>query len=126
MGVRKNIYFKDEEYKKLQEIKEEYGLKSDSAAVIFLLKSGSLTEKLSKAVVQEMEENYMNSKRLRYATKTAEENSELLLDAINTILYAMKLNELIPVEQQESHIIKESRKRLDEKIESRKQRKKKF
>ena len=42
MGVRKNIYFTNEEYKKLQEMKEEYGLKSDSAAVSFLLQSGDL------------------------------------------------------------------------------------
>lgn len=126
MGVRKNIYFTDEEYEKLQEIKEEYGLKNDSAAMRFLMKTGELSQNIAKNVVTEIEENYMKSQRLRYSTRTAEENSVLLLDAVNTILYAMKLNELIPVDKQESPLIKESRKRLDEKIENRKQRKKKF
>ena len=36
-SIRKNIYFTEEEYEKLQNVKKEFGLKTDSAAVSFLL-----------------------------------------------------------------------------------------
>lgn len=49
MGVRKNIYFSEEEYESLQKIKNDYGLKTDSAAISFLLQSGSVTKKHCKS-----------------------------------------------------------------------------
>ena len=126
MAIRKNIYFDEKEYEKLQDMKLKYGLKSDSAAVNFLLESGDFTQNIAREVIREMEENYMKSERLNWATKTAEQNSVLLLDSINTILNALKVSKLISVDEQESPVIKESRKKLDKKIENRKQRKKKF
>ncbi len=126
MAIRKNIYFDEKEYEKLQDMKLKYGLKSDSAVVNFLLESGDFTQNIAREVIREMEENYMKSERLKWATKTAEQNSVLLLDSINTILNALKVSKLISVDEQESPVIKESRKKLDKKIENRKQRKKKF
>ena len=126
MAIRKNIYFDEKEYEKLQDMKLKHGLKSDSAAVNFLLESGDFTQNIAREVIREMEENYMKSERLKWATKTAEQNSVLLLDSINTILNALKVSKLISVDEQESPVIKESRKKLDKKIENRKQRKKKF
>ena len=126
MAIRKNIYFDEKKYEKLQDMKLKYGLKSDSAAVNFLLESGDVSQNIAREVIREMEENYMKSERLKWATKTAEQNSVLLLDSINTILNALKVSKLISVDEQESPVIKESRKKLDKKIENRKQRKKKF
>lgn len=126
MAIRKNIYFDEKEYEKLQDMKLKYGLKSDSAAINFLLQSESLTDEIAKSVVKEFEESYMKSERLKWGVRTAEQNSVLLLDSINTILNVLKLSELISVDEQESPVIKESRKKLDKKIENRKQRKKKF
>ena len=91
-----------------------------------MLESGDFTQNIAREVIREMEENYMKSERLKWATKTAEQNSVLLLDSINTILNALKVSKLISVDEQESPVIKESRKKLDKKIENRKQRKKKF
>lgn len=126
MAIRKNIYFDEKEYEKLQDMKLKYGLKSDSSAISFLLQSESLTDEIAKSVVKEFEESYMKSERLKWGVRTVEQNSVLLLDSINTILNVLKLSELISVDEQESPVIKESRKKLDKKIENRKQRKKKF
>ena len=122
MAIRKNIYFDEKEYEKLQDMKLKYGLKSDSAVVNFLLESGDFTQNIAREVIREMEENYMKSERLKWATKTAEQNSVLLLDSINTILNALKVSKLISVDEQESPVIKESRKKLDKKIENREKR----
>ena len=70
MGVRKNIYFSEEEYENLQKIKNDYGLKTDSAAISFLLQSGSVTKNIAKAVVNEIEESYMKSERLKQGAAT--------------------------------------------------------
>ena len=116
MGVRKNIYFTNEEYKKLQEMKEEYGLKSDSAAVSFLLQSGELKQNIAKEVIKELEENYMKSERLKWATKTAEQNSIVLLDAINTMLHMLKADALISVEFAPHPIIQQSQQKIKNRI----------
>ena len=89
-SIRKNIYFTEEEYEKLQNVKKEFGLKTDSAAVSFLLQSDSVSKNIAKAVVNEMEESYMKSERLKWATKIAEQNSIVLLDAMNTFLQIWK------------------------------------
>lgn len=99
MAIRKNIYFDEKEYEKLQDMKLKYGLKSDSSAISFLLQSESLTDEIAKSVVKEFEESYMKSERLKWGVRTAEQNSVLLLDSINTILNVLKLSELISVDE---------------------------
>lgn len=116
MGIRKNIYLSDEEYNMIQNIKKEYGLKTDSAAISFLLKSGDVTQNIAKAVINEMEESYMKSERLKWATKTAEQNSTVLLDAMNTILHMLKADSLISVEFAPHPIIKKSKQNIKDKI----------
>ena len=107
-SIRKNIYFTEEEYEKLQNVKKEFGLKTDSAAVSFLLQSDSVSKNIAKAVVNEMEESYMKSERLKWATKIAEQNSIVLLDAMNTFLHMIKADALISVEFAPHPIIKKS------------------
>ena len=116
MGVRKNIYFSEEEYENLQKIKNDYGLKTDSAAISFLLQSGSVTKNIAKAVVNEIEESYMKSERLKWATKTAEQNSTILLDSMNTLLHMFKADSLISVEFAPHPIIHKSKQNLNDKI----------
>ena len=50
----------------MNEEKLKYGLKSDSAAISFLLQSESLTDDIAKSVVKEFEESY----KLRRKTHT--------------------------------------------------------
>ena len=116
MAFRKNIYIDEKEYDVLQSIKKEYGLKTDSAAISFLLQSGNISENIAKAVVNEMEESYMKSERLKWATKTAEQNSTVLLDAMNTLLHMMKADTLISVEFAPHPIIEKSKQNIKDKI----------
>ena len=115
-SIRKNIYFTEEEYEKLQNVKKEFGLKTDSAAVSFLLQSDSVSKNIAKAVVNEMEESYMKNERLKWATKIAEQNSIVLLDAMNTFLHMIKADALISVEFAPHPIIKKSKQNIKDKI----------
>lgn len=116
MSVRKNIYFDEKEYEKLQEMKEKYGLKTDSAAISFLLQSENFTTEIAKAVVSEMEENYIKSERLKWATKTAEQNSIVILDAMNTLLHMFKADALISTELAPNVVVKQSQNNIKERI----------
>ncbi len=116
MGVRKSIYFSDEEYKKMEEIKAKYGLSSDSAVMRFLLHQGELSEQLANKLVNQLEENYMKSERLKWGVKTAEQNSIVILDAINTMLHMMKAESLISVEFAPHPVVEKSQENLKNKI----------
>lgn len=116
MAIRKNIYFDEKEYEKLQDMKLKYGLKSDSAAISFLLQSESLTDDIAKSVVKEFEESYMKSERLKWATKTAEKNSIVILDAINTLLHMFKADALISAELAPNVVVEQSQKNIKDKI----------
>lgn len=116
MAVTRAINFSDEDYEKLKEIKKTYNLKSDSATISFLLGTGELSEQISKRLVNELEENYMKSERLKWATKVAEQNSIVLLDAMNTMLHMLKADALISVEFAPHPIIQQSQQNIKSKI----------
>ena len=116
MAIRKTIYFDEKEYEKLQDMKLKYGLKSDSEAISFLLQSESLTDDIAKSVVKEFEESYMKSERLKWATKTAEQNSIVILDAIDTLLHMFKADALISAELAPNVVVEQSQKNIKDKI----------
>lgn len=116
MAVTRAINFSDEDYEKLKEIKKMYNLKSDSATISFLLGEGELSEQIAKKLVNQLEENYMKSERLKWATKTAEQNSIVILDAINTLLHMFKADALISAELAPNVVVEQSQKNIKDKI----------
>lgn len=116
MSVRKHITFSDNVYQKLEEIKLENGFGTDSEAIAFLIVSDDQIKRTAIAVREELEENYMKKERLNWATKTAEQNSIVLLDAVNTMLHMLKADACIPVELAAHPVVNQSQERIKEKI----------
>ena len=58
----------------------------------------------------------MKSERLKWATKTSEQNSIVLLDAVNTLLHMFKADALISAELAPSIVVQQSQKNIKEKI----------
>ena len=96
--------------------RKECSLKK-SATISFLLNK-HLTEKEELAVVirQELEKNYLPAQRIRWGVQTAEQNTILLLDAINSLLWLFNAKECFRTEQFMHPVIQESQDALKEKI----------
>lgn len=116
--ARKTIYISDEDLELLKKYKNEMKLKTDSAAISHLIHSTeeSFEEKIAVAVRKELDKNYYQKERLRWSTVTAEQNSIILLDMLNTLFYKFDINACIPVDLTEHVAITQSRDRLKEKI----------
>lgn len=115
--MNKTISLTKEDIEILKDLKKNYGFKSDSQTIAFLLHQTKQEKKeMAVLVRQELEENYLPKDRIKWGTKTAEQNSILLLDAINTLLHMLKAENCIPVEVAEHAVISQSRGRLKQKI----------
>lgn len=107
---QKCVYLSEEDIKILKSLRKEQGLKSDSQVVSYLLqRSARDQEELAKVIRKELEENYISKERIKWATQTAEQNSIVLLDAINTLLWMFNAEENISVEIAAHPVIKQSK-----------------
>lgn len=117
MSQKKCFYLDDEELELLQSIKTENGLKTDTAVISFLLRNYSPIEMSTAIKVrEELEKNYLPKERIRWGVQTAEQNSVLILDALNTILWQLKTNIGYRYDDIPHPIIKESEDELKRKI----------
>lgn len=118
MKQKKTIYLAEENEKTMQEIKRKYGLSSESDAINYLLAKEREDQagKIAEAVRKELEENYLQKDRIKWATQTAEQNSIIILDAINTLLYKEKLRTCISADLAPSPVVTQSKERIKEKI----------
>lgn len=120
--MRKGIYLTEEDAELLRQKKQELGLKSESAVVSYLLHQTE-QEKIAVAVREELEKNYLPKERIRWGVQTAEQNSIILLDAVNTLLTMMKADVCIPAEISPNKAVEQSQQRLKEKLAYFKQKK---
>lgn len=117
MQKQKSVYLSEEDLQLLKEYKEKNGFNSDSQVFSYLLrKTRDEKEELVVAIREELEKNYLPKERIKWATKVAEQNSIVMLDAINTILFALNLDSRIPVEVMPHKIISSSQDDLKQKI----------
>lgn len=120
--MRKGIYFSEEDAELLRKKKQELGLKTDSAVVSYLLHQ-DIQGNIAVAVREELEKNYLPKERIRWGVQTAEQNSIILLDAVNTLLTMMKADVCIPAEISPNKAVEQSQQRLKEKLAYFKQKK---
>lgn len=120
--MRKGIYFSEEDAELLRKKKQELGLKTDSAVISYLLHQ-DIQGNIAVAVREELEKNYLPKERIRWGVQTAEQNSIVLLDAINTLLTMMKADVCIPAEISPNKAVEQSQQRLKEKLAYFKQKK---
>ena len=115
--MQKSIYLSEEDVKILKQYKKEKGLNSDSQVFSYLLRQTQTDrEQFVVMIREELEKNYLPKERIRWATRIAEQNSIVLLDAVNTLLHMLKAEACIPVEIAAHPVVKQSQDRIKEKI----------
>lgn len=111
----------------IHNVMEKEGFKYEVEAVRFIIIQYEYKEKFMKDVMAAFDEKYKDLfTRLRLGTRTAEQNSIVLLDAINTLLYQFDgIDKLMPAGSFDTvnPVVKESKVQLAERINAYKQRK---
>lgn len=128
---RKEYVLPEEIIESILKVKEEEGYKSEVAALIHIIKSyeekKSITEEvrcISEEITDTMiQKNKAWMERVRWATKTAEVNSQILIDAINTMLLIQGVKYCSHIEYDKSPVIEQSEAKIKERISHFKQEK---
>ena len=124
MLFRSCIYLSEKDLQILKSLREEQGLKSDSQVVSYLLKRSTQDkQEVAEAVRKELEKNYLPKERIRFGVQTAEQNSTVLLDAINTLLHMLNAKDCISVDVAPHPVITQSWIAVKRQIAKAKQRK---
>lgn len=102
----------------IEEIKKENHFRSfrETLEHIILHYDNESDNRIAEAVLKKLEEQYLPKEQIKLSIQSAEQNSLILLDAINTMLIKQQLNVGIPVDIAPSPVISESRKRIKEKL----------
>ena len=114
---QKCIHLSEEDVTLLNSIKKKYGFKSDGQTVSYLIhKHEQGFEELAVAVRKELEENYLPKERIRWGVQTAEQNTIMMMDALNTLLWLFNAKNCYRVGEITHPVIKESKDELKKKI----------
>lgn len=116
--IKQTVYLSEGNKALLTQMKNDYGFASESQVINYLLKkeSDNAEERIAQAVRKELEENYLPKERIKWATQTAEQNSIVILDVLNTLLHKEKLRTCIDTDFAPSPVIEQSRERIKERI----------
>ncbi len=121
---RKSYRIPDETERIIQEVMKEKYFSSENAALIYIVdefeKRKSLADEIADSLI-ERDKKYRE--RLRWATRTAELNSQMLLDAVNTILVSKSYEYCCFPEAYMSPVLQQSKENIERKIEHFKQEK---
>ena len=114
---QKCIHLSEEDVTLLNSIKKKYGFKSDGQTVSYLIhKHEQGFEELAVAVRKELEENYLPKERIRWGVQTAEQNTIMMMDVLNTLLWLVNAKNCYRVGEITHPVIKESKDELKKKI----------
>lgn len=114
---QKCIHLSEEDVTLLNSIKKKYGFKSDGQTVSYLIhKHEQGFEELAVAVRKELEENYLSKERIRWGVQTAEQNTIMMMDVLNTLLWLFNAKNCYRVGEITHPVIKESKDELKKKI----------
>lgn len=122
----KEFQLKDEEFQVIKNVMDQEGLNQTKALCYILneYQKYQNIENIFRKVLKEQEQEHKNfTERIRWATRVAEQNSIVLLDAVNTILVNNNVEDLIPVDTYESPVITKSKNIMKQKIAHFKQQK---
>ena len=114
---QKCIHLSEEDVTLLNSIKKKYGFKSDGQTVSYLIhKHEQGFEELAVAVRKELEENYLPKERIRWGVQTAEQNTIMMMDVLNTLIWLFNAKNRYRVGEITHPVIKESKDELKKKI----------
>lgn len=117
---QKLFYLEESNLIILKKLQEKLELSSESQVINYLLKQAAeqpaMEEMIAIAVRKELEENYLSKERIRWGVQTAEQNSIVILDVLNTLLHKEKLSTCIDVDFAPSPVIEQSKERIKRRI----------
>ena len=117
---QKLFYLEESNLIILKKFQEELKLSSGSQVINYLLKQAAeqpaMEEKIAIAVRKELEENYLSKERIRWGVQTAEQNSMIILDVLNTLLHKEKLSTCIDIDFAPSPVIEQSTDRIKRRL----------
>ncbi|MGF6376724.1 hypothetical protein M2140_001802 [Clostridiales Family XIII bacterium PM5-7] len=101
----------------INEVKEERGLKSEVAALTFIVAEYASRQSLSDEIVSTFNKtNKAWMERLRWGVQTAEQNSQVLMDAVNTILNQNDYEYCAHIEVLKNPVISQSEDKIKDRI----------
>lgn len=117
---QKLFYIEESNLSIIKTLKEDLGLSSESQVINYLLKQAveqpAMEQRIAVAVRKELEENYLSKERIRWGVQTAEQNSMVILDVLNTLLHKEKLSTCIDVDFAPSPVVEQSKERIKKRI----------
>ena len=125
--MRKYLEIPEDNLEILQQVKLEQGLRTDSAAMNYIISEYDRLHKKEKDDDQKLEDflnklmNHRVMTRIRFASETAEKNSIYLLDAISTMLQKEQIYDAVPLEMIPSPVIETSKELYKQKLDHFKQ-----
>lgn len=121
--VRKNYNFRKETVEKIHLVMEERNMNETSALEFIVDEYFNRSNYIDEAIDRLFERDKKYRERLRWATRTAEINSQMLLDAVNTILVSKSYEYCCFPEAYMSPVLQQSKENIERKIEHFKQEK---
>lgn len=121
--VRKNYNFRKETVEKIHLVMEERNMNETSALEFIVDEYFNRSDYIDEAIDRLFERDKKYRERLRWATRTAELNSQMLLDAVNTILINKGLENCCATHILMSPVLEQSKKSIERRIEHFKQEK---
>ena len=103
----------------IKAVQKEQGFRLERDALEYILANFDRREeeeKIADAVIRKLDTDYIQRDRLKWSTQTAEQNSIILLDCLNTLLFSMNIQDIVPVDSAPSPVIRNSKTRIKEKI----------
>ena len=117
---QKLFYIEESNLSIIKSLQEDLGLSSESQVINYLLKQAveqpAMEQRIAVAVRKELEENYLSKERIRWGVRTAEQNSMVILDVLNTLLHKEKLSTCIDVDFAPSPVVEQSKERIKKRI----------
>lgn len=120
--IRKNFKLSENSVTSLTEIMEKEGLKTETAAIEFLIAQYSRREEQEERIAQRVLRELAGPlAAAAAASRAADQNTQIILDALNTILMEYGYPYNYPVDSSCSPVIHQSREALQKKIARAKQ-----
>lgn len=117
---QKLFYIEESNLSIIKSLQEDLGLSSESQVINYLLRQAveqpAMEQRIAVAVRKELEENYLSKERIRWGVQTAEQNSMVILDVLNTLLHKEKLSTCIDVDFAPSPVVEQSKERIKKRI----------
>lgn len=121
--IRKNYNFRKETVEKIHIVMEERNMNETSALEFIVDEYFNKSDYIDEAIDRLFERDKKYRERLRWATRTAEINSQMLLDAVNTILWSKKYENCCMSHVLMNPVLEQSKQSIERRIEHFKQEK---